>query len=305
MHSTSIIPDDLLTLATEQARVVSRPQALNFGVPPSTIRRKISQESWTRLLPGTYLLGTDPSWRSWAWAGLLKGGDESFVGGMAAAHAWGLVDEPPGTVDILVPYSKRARNDGCVVFRKRKNLPNPYSGFRLQPLPETILDLCAVQPQKAAYWVSQGRHVNKHLSLESIRKALSERSRFPHREELENVISDNESGVESKLEKIYLERVEKAHNLPTASRQARGLYRLDNDYGPLIVELDGRAGHQGPGTFRDMQRDNYHQLLNKVTLRYGWDDCNWRPCQVAKQVARALLQSKVPCDFRPCRLCVK
>jgi hypothetical protein len=56
----------------------------------------------------------------------------------------------------------------------------------------------------------------------------------------------------------------------------------------LLVELDGRAGHEGMGRFRDMNRDNQFALIEWITLRYGWYDVVHRPCVVAFQVAAAL-----------------
>ena len=56
----------------------------------------------------------------------------------------------------------------------------------------------------------------------------------------------------------------------------------------LIVELDGRAGHEGVGRFRDMDRDNRHALVDATTLRFGHYDLASRPCAVAFQVYCAL-----------------
>jgi hypothetical protein len=56
----------------------------------------------------------------------------------------------------------------------------------------------------------------------------------------------------------------------------------------LLVELDGRDGHDGVDRFRDMRRDNLHALLNELTLRFGWFDVSGRPCPVAYQVYLAL-----------------
>jgi hypothetical protein len=46
----------------------------------------------------------------------------------------------------------------------------------------------------------------------------------------------------------------------------------------VIVELDGRVGHEGVGQFRDMDRDNRHALVDALTLRYGSYDLTARPC---------------------------
>ena len=62
---------------------------------------------------------------------------------------------------------------------------------------------------------------------------------------------------------------------------------LYDEYG-LVVELDGRLGHEGLGRFRDMWRDNQAALEALLTLRYGSIDVCGRPCAVAAQVGAAL-----------------
>ena len=82
-------------------------------------------------------------------------------------------------------------------------------------------------------------------------------------------------------------------------------YRIDVDYAlfGLLVELDGLLGHEGLGRFRDMDRDNRHALIGALTLRYGWFDVADRPCGVAWQVYRALVQRGYTGPFRRCRQC--
>jgi hypothetical protein len=75
------------------------------------------------------------------------------------------------------------------------------------------------------------------------------------------LLSDVGAGAESPLELTYLWDVERAHGLPVGRRQASRLglpYASDVSYDAfgLLVELDGRLGHDGAARFRDMQRDN-------------------------------------------------
>jgi len=87
--------------------------------------------------------------------------------------------------------------------------------------------------------------------------------------------------------------VERAHELPRGSRQARSGDRRHlrdveyKEYG-VVVELDGRIGHTGMGRFRDMWRDNSATVEDRVTLRYGAADLYGRPCAIAGQVASVL-----------------
>ena len=77
------------------------------------------------------------------------------------------------------------------------------------------------------------------------------------------------------------------------------------DYDPfsLIVELDGRIGHEGEGRFRDMNRDNRHALRDATTLRYGYFDVSSKPCPVAFQVYLALVKRGYVEPFQRCWRC--
>ena len=86
--------------------------------------------------------------------------------------------------------------------------------------------------------------------------------------------------------------VERPHGLPEARRQRVVLMsgnrrRTDNDYEPfaLVVELDGRLGHEGQGVFRDRTRDNITTVSGRATLRFGWADVDTKACEVAQDVA--------------------
>jgi hypothetical protein len=73
----------------------------------------------------------------------------------------------------------------------------------------------------------------------------------------------------------------------------------------LIVELDGRAAHEGVGWFRDMNRDNRHVFVDALTLCYGSYDLAARPCGVAFQVYRVLAARGYREPFLRCRLCAE
>ncbi len=56
----------------------------------------------------------------------------------------------------------------------------------------------------------------------------------------------------------------------------------------VVVELDGRLGHEGVGQHRDAARDNDTAEDGKRTLRYGHAPVVGDPCAVALQVATVL-----------------
>ena len=124
--------------------------------------------------------------------------------------------------------------------------------------------------------------------------AMNERSRYRHRQLVADILGDVAAGAESPLEMRFLHDVERPHGLPRGGRQQsrRGLpYVSDVGYDDyqVLVELDGRKGHEGVGLFRDMKRDNRFALLEWITLRYGWYDVVHRPCVVAFEVGAVLV----------------
>ena len=91
------------------------------------------------------------------------------------------------------------------------------------------------------------------------------------------------------LEFRYHRDVERAHGLPESARQVafttrdgrRG--RRDRVYEPydLVIELDGRLAHQPENQGKDKTRDNAAAADGKQTLRYGWSQVKWQPCETA------------------------
>jgi very-short-patch-repair endonuclease len=126
-------------------------------------------------------------------------------------------------------------------------------------------------------------------------QALDQRARHRWRDLLVDALGDVAGGVESVLEYRYVRRVERPHGLPRARRQrvvrtGGRRRRTDNDYEPfgVVVELDGRLGHEGEGAFRDRTRDNDTAISGRVTLRFGWADVDAQACEVAEDVAVVL-----------------
>jgi hypothetical protein len=115
-----------------------------------------------------------------------------------------------------------------------------------------------------------------------LRSRLEQRTRHAHRALLIGMLADVAEGAESPLELRYLRTVERPHGLPRGDRQnSRAGLRyirdvLYEEFG-LLVELDGRDGHQDIGRFRDMNRDNLHALRDELTLRFGWFDSQPEP----------------------------
>ncbi len=96
-------------LAGAQHGCISHAQALDCRLSPQSIRRRVAQNRWRRLLPRVYAVyGAPATWEQRLFAALLGAGDEAAVSGLAAAALWEFPDVQPGAVEISHP-SKRSR----------------------------------------------------------------------------------------------------------------------------------------------------------------------------------------------------
>jgi len=134
------------------------------------------------------------------------------------------------------------------------------------------------------------------IGVERLREALGRRTNLRRRTFVAAVLDDVAQGAQSVLEWGYLNRVERAHGLPAASRQvlrrtAGGKQYRDIEYTAfaLVVELDGRLGHDSwEAENRDADRDLDDVATGKLTVRLRWRQVFGTPCQTAARLERVL-----------------
>lgn len=306
VHSAFPIPEDVVQLARSQDGVISRSQALQFGLSRHNLGAAVTRGHWTRLANGIYLVHRlAPSWGALAWAGVLVGGQDAALRGKSAAHCWGFIDDAQTPISVVVPADQRIRPGGVwwEFTRVRAGFRPVGSPPRLT-VERTVLDLCASDPDRCAHWVTAAVG-SRRTTPSRIRTELEALPRHPARQQLRELLGDVGQGARSPLELVYLRDVERAHKMNPGRRQFRsGGYVCDVGYDEgLVVELDGRRGHEGPGTFRDMDRDNYHLLRGVQTLRFGWQQCHASPCRVAATVAEVRRSLGWTGCISPCRRC--
>jgi hypothetical protein len=312
VHPRATIPPALLQLARCQAGVLTREQVRAYGVSADALGRLSRSGEWQRL--GQAVFATSPAappWEALAWAGVLAGGDQARLGPVASGHLHGLVLTAPETIDVLVPYGRPVRVRGPWRFSQERAGARSARVTGSPPrllATETVIDLADRSSEGEAVDLVMRATQQRLVTADGLLRALRRRSVHRHRRLVETLLADVGEGVESQLELSYLRDVERPHDLPRGSRQRsrRGLpHRSDvgyDDFG-LLVELDGRLGHEGAGRFRDMWRDNEFAVQALVTLRYGWTDVVDRPCEVAAQVASVLAGRGWPGPLGRCRRC--
>lgn len=300
------VPEGLQSLINEQAGMFSIQQAKGMGVPRTTIHRWAREGRFHPTSRYLWSITKDPGFDALAWGGILLGGDGATLGGLAAAHLWGFAPEPE-VIDVWTVGRARQRQRQPWRFRHggRGSVEEPGR----TTLEQTVLDLCAEAHNEDAVvrWVTTALS-KTGLKRSSLLGYTRNTRTQPYRSLILDVLSEDEAGIESPLERRYLHDVELAHGLPVGLRQARlsSGRRTDVAYVDFrtLVELDGAAHHKGLAAHGDMDRDNDHRLLGLVTLRFGWSAVAGTPCRTAGKVARALKQGGWGGELVPCARCL-
>jgi hypothetical protein len=301
-----------------QHGVLSRVQAAQAGLTRHAIAAHLQSGRWRRMHPGVYAsFSGGPPREAVLWAALLRVGHDgeprhhAVLSHQTAAELWGLIDAPALSIHVSVSRRTGTLYPPGIVLHYSARLPQARHPARTPPqtrIEETVLDLAQLSPdaEEAVGWAIKAcqRRLTKP---ELLREAMTQRPRLRWRGDLADALTEVGEGVHSSLERRYLRNVERAHGLPTGNRQilvVRGRSRTYEDvryqdYG-TCVELDGAVAHPADSRWLDTRRDNANAADGIITLRYGWTDVAYRPCEVAAEVARALQRRGWTGSLRRC-----
>lgn len=299
----STLPRPLRQLLELQEHVASREQVLGAGVTSTTLQRLVDSGQFRRLHRGIYTTAPDDTWPRSAWAGVLLVDGAAVLGRESALHLHGLGAAPDELALWVGRSAWPAPRPGIEFLRGSRRSIGLLPHTRVE---DTVLDLAGrLSPDALCRLVADA--VSQHkTSAEALRRAMAARTRQANRALLAELVAEVGQGVRSPLERRYLSNVERAHGLPTGTRQWRDQDGLLCDVGydgGLLIELDGSTYHRGARSFDDMGRDNRHALRGQLTYRFGWPHATaWR-CESASLVSAALLRLTGRRVGRPCRDC--
>jgi len=298
-----------------QYGVFSRKQALQAGFTSDLIRGRVRRGSWQCVYPGVYTLGTAGLPRmTRLWAVLLYAGRGAVLSYQTAAELHKLTDKQTAEIHVSIPGERRVVPVPGVRFHRSAQVFRAASAHDDPPrtnVDETVLDLAgaAATIDEACGWIMTA--ISRELTDESrLRAAMAGRTRLRWRAELDQLITAAVNGDHSVLEYRFTRDVERAHGLPEPDRQVRfggrdgrrgRRDRVYSDYG-LVVELDGKVGHQAADVWRDKDRDNAAAEAGKESLRYGWRHVRHDSCVTAIQVAKVLRKRGWDGQPRPCSI---
>lgn len=302
---------DLDEVVRAQHGVCSTAQALAAGLTEDAIRWRVSTGRWRRLGRGIYRAQTgELDWIGRAHAALLRGGEGAALALTSAEFVHGVSNDAPAVLTLWVPAGRevrrlpgtrlRARSDYAVVRRR---------GLCVTSATRTVLDLAEAPGvgwrgavATASRWVQRRRVTSAELVA-----ALAAAPRHRHRRHLELALGVVADGAESLLEVGFVRNVVRAHGLPAPRLQVPvdapgGRLRRDAEFEPwgVVVELDGRLGHEGEAVAGDRRRDRRAAARGRVTLRAGWVEVDAEPCDLAVDVHETLRVRGWAGVGRPC-----
>ncbi|MEV6694343.1 hypothetical protein AB0M35_22995 [Micromonospora sp. NPDC051196] len=247
-------------MSCQQEQVLSLDQARRH-LSPKTIRHRVSSGRWRQVHRAVYVTHNGPIVaRQLPWIGVLSAGPAAVLGGLSAAHAWGLRRYDDGFVHILLPAGRRVRS-----------LPPGVRVHRTTLLPESDI-LTVGRPRRtrparslvdAAQWAPSDEEARSIIAAgfqqrlvagDDVRQVLDRLPRARRRSLIRQTAADAAGGAHSLSELDFLRLVRRA-GLPEPTRQAvrrdatgrrRYLDALFEEW-RIHVEIDG-GQHLDPAT---------------------------------------------------------
>lgn len=293
-----------------QLGLVTRTQALAFGLSDKAVRWKVDSGRWVRVHPGVYLTvpGRDDG-QVRALAVLLHIGTPSALCRAGAAYLWRPARAPGPTLEVVVGASQNPGPiEGVVVRRSKHAIERTHETAwpHRTTVEQTILDLGLGEPLDVAVGLIARADQPGLTTARNLRQALDHRPTQTSRSLPYDVIGDVQGGAESSAERRYIRDVEIARALPRGRRQAagRGGTRRDNVYHEIkvIVEIDGRRAHAGwRAQQRDGRRDRQAAADAYLTVRGFWPDVAGGRCGFALELKAIFRSRGWKGRVRPCR----
>lgn len=285
---------ELERLLVRQGGLVTRAQAIAYGVPARTVARRVSSGTWRERFPGVYLVaGHRVTAETRVRAAWLWGGARSVVTGPAAAYWLGLRPGAPAEVVLAVPPTvQRARRPG-VRLRRRTLDPADrvvHRGIVVSATPLTVLETSAVLPDAAGAALLD-RALQRWVSYGELHAAYCRVAGTPGIAAAARLLVGAGDRADSGLERRLLRLLREAR-LPGLVRAVPfGPWAIDLAF-PAVrvaVEVDGWAWHSDPERFRtDRRKQNALVAAGWTVLRFTWSDVHDRPAETVGRIRRAV-----------------
>lgn len=292
----------LALVASRQAGMFARRQALECGFPSATINRRLARGEWAVVHPGVYRAAIAPmDGLAELWAALLAAGPAAIVSHESAALRYGAEGLPAHPVTLTAPHGTHHRIAGAFVHqiddvsvRHRTDL----GGLPITSPARVVVDLGATRDVDTVGRVADDLVRMGRTSYRAIAAVLASVARpgKPGLVTVSRVLDERGDGhvpPQSELERLLFSTLD-AGGLPAPVRQlplpGRGPIRGIADGGYLdtqiVLEADGRRWHDRVAAARqDRARDAQVIAAGWVPLRFVHEQLIEEPQTVVAIVA--------------------
>lgn len=295
----------VLALLSRQDGLITAAQASACGLPERTLRRRVQDDGWQRVAPRTYLAGGHPmTAAARVRAAGLWAGRRGTVSGPAAAWWHGMLDQPPGEVEITMPRQLGLRARPGVRIRRRDLHPADRVGKRglwLTDRPLTALETAAVLPDGSAFL---DRALQKHVTFDRVYGAYCRNLGTRGAAGIAVLLTAAADRADSAAERRLLTILRRSGVTGWTCGRPFGRWTIDLAFpaSRIAIEVDGWAWHVDVDRFRaDRHKGNALVRAGWTLLRFTWHDLVNRPAHVIGEITSALraATATVPAGSRP------
>jgi hypothetical protein len=279
-HQQAIALSDI---ARNQAGVISRAQARQFGITAQTEQRRIRQGIWRpcgRALIWHLYVRSGDEYRAWLLQ--IEAGEKAIVTGPVAARLGGWFIPGDERIVIMRDHDRCEASGVRVMRRANPAWPAQPSGLRVALPLDALADTVICRPLRQAESLIDHALQKRWITPESFDELIGHRAgrgrRGVGRLRLlrERVVSGSHSHAEQHLAPI----LRRSH---TGRWQANFLICDDSGFAVaeldfalpslrIAIEVDGRAFHSDSHTFEyDRKRQNWLVVHGWSVLRFTWE----------------------------------
>ncbi len=292
-----------------QHGVFTRDDALDIGIPESTLSDGVATGRYRSLMPGVYAIGGSPQSLTQRLAAAVKSMPAlAALSHRTAAELWGLTERGIRTIDIVTSRWDRVQREDVVVHESLDLIEQDVTtlrGLAVTTAVRTIVDLGATSrwAVEAAFEAGIRKDLFNPADVEAMVLRVARRGRRgvgairPVLEARRHWDSATESALEDLFRRVVddvgLPRPRSQYVVKDAANEF--VCRADFAYpeARLLIELDSEAHHMDRVTFRrDRAKQNRATVLGWTVLRYTWWDLQDNPYHAGAEIAAALRASR-------------
>lgn len=274
-----------------QAGIVTGVQAIEAGLNPRTVQRRVSSGQWRELYPRVYLVGghrlTDEAKVRAAWLG--AGGAPAVVTAESAVYWHRITVRPPAQIEVTVPTAARKRPRPGIQLRRR-DLDGldvcERRGIRVARKPLAVLESVASHGSTFL-----DRALQRHVTLPEVRTCYRRNLGAHGWPEVARLLAAAADGAESEAERMLVNVLREAGVAGWVLGHPFGPYTIDLAFpaARVAVEVDGWAWHSGAAQFAaDRRKGNALTRAGWKLLRFTWHDLDAYPGDVLAQILAAI-----------------